>query len=210
MAREGRRYALSARASEANRKLYVFALTLIAPPPVYSTDPRSLKPKIARAIGVDPDSTAYLTAISLRQAIDDPKNKEPTWQVERKKRSDAFTPDQLILVERFWEDNTTPSPSERDRKKHRIGPKEYVYHQAHEQHKKTKALHGDYNNEHKDNKVCYGIFQACKPYYVRPPCLRRACVATAKTYGCSRRPCFLIEMFSLTSTPCAGRRRASS
>ena len=165
-----RRYALSAKASEANRKRYVFALTLVAPPPVRRPDPTSLVPKIARAIGVDPKSTAYLTAISLREAIDDPNNTEATWEIKRKERSDAFTPDQLILVERFWEDNTTPSPSERDRKKHRIGPKEYVYHQAHEQHKKTKALHGDYNNEHKDNKVCYGIFQACKPYYVRPPC----------------------------------------
>ena len=156
--------------SEANRKLYHLLLTAVAPPKVDSTDPTSLVPKIARAIGVDRKSTAWLGAISHRKAIDDPKNKEPSWEQPRKRRFDALSPAEESHIEKFWEENTTPSPSERDVKRHRIGPGQYIRHQAHEQHKKTRALLADYNSENSDSTIGYGTFQRCKPFFVRPPC----------------------------------------
>ena len=177
--KDPRHYALSAKASEANRKRYVFALTLVAPPKCRSTDPTSLVPKIARAFGLSPKSTAWETGINQRGAIDDPFNSEATWEITRKKRSDALSPATVSLVEKHWDESTTPSPSERDQKRHRIGPNKYVSHQIHEQHKKTRALLADYNTEHPENYVCYGIYQSLKPYYVRLPgvmtCLCRYC-----------------------------------
>ena len=110
-------------------------------------------PKIARALGLSPDSTAYQTGINQREAIDDPLNSGATWEVIRKQRSDALSPATVSPVEKHWDEITTPSPSEKDRKRHRVGPNKYIDHQAHEQHKKTRALLADYNKEHPDNYV---------------------------------------------------------
>lgn len=166
-----RRRQLSAAQCEPNRKLYAFLLTVVAPPPAkFERDKTSLVPKFARAIGVDRKSSAWSAAIERRAAIDGFVNTEATWEVTRKRRRDAFTGALRSHVERFWEENTSPSPSERDLKRHRVGPKQYVVHQAHEQHKKTRALLKDYNDENPDDTVSYGMFQTLKPYYVRKAC----------------------------------------
>jgi len=175
-----RRYQLSATQSEANRKLYCFLLTLVAPPPPkFERDKTSLVRSFAKAIGVDRKSSAWSAAIERRAAIDDFMNTPRTWEVYRKRRSDALTDAQRGAVERFWEENTTPSPSERDLKRHRVGRNQYVLHQAHEQHPKTRGLLEQYNKDNADDTVSYGTFQMLKPFYVRKAgaqsCLCRYC-----------------------------------
>ena len=71
-AQESVPYGLSARASETTRKLYRFALKLVAPVrPKNSKAPTSLVPKIARLLGIRHTSPVWQEAIDERKDLDD-------------------------------------------------------------------------------------------------------------------------------------------
>ena len=70
-ARDAVPYALSCSASEENRRLFGFALRLIAPlRPAVATDPTSPVPKVARLLGVRPKSDVWQRAIDDRAMLD--------------------------------------------------------------------------------------------------------------------------------------------
>ena len=64
----------------------------------------------------------------------------------RKQRSDITSPAVVALIEKFWHDNTTASPSERDVRRVRVGRAKYEFHQTHFQYKKVSGVwrDGDY------------------------------------------------------------------
>ena len=70
-ARDQSAYGLSAKSGELNRKLYNFALKLVAPPPPENPrDPTSLVSKIARLLGLRAKSPAWRRAVEDRRTLD--------------------------------------------------------------------------------------------------------------------------------------------
>ena len=61
----------------------------------------------------------------------------------RKQRSDITPPAVVALIEKFWHDNTTASPSERDVRRVRVVRAKYDFHQTHFQHKKVSGVWRD-------------------------------------------------------------------
>lgn len=75
----GTAYELSAKASEENRLLYRFALTLVAPRrPRFERDRSSRGPAVARLLGLCSDAPVWLWAIGHRARIDDLES-DATW-----------------------------------------------------------------------------------------------------------------------------------
>ena len=223
------RYHMSAPASEENRKLFRFALKLVAPKrPLSESDSTSHRPKLARLLRLNPRAHSWLQSVSDREKLDNAMAEAPAeWQkimdaraeeeaakeaakvaaaaaeassapsaaeqeesdsdndsndggdddeenkrlenaseqksvvqrawdaftsrvswlpAARKQRSDITSPAVVALIEKFWHDNTTASPSERDVRRVRVGRAKYEFHQTHFQYKKVSGVwrDGDY------------------------------------------------------------------
>ena len=59
--------------------------------------------------------------------------------VGRKQRSDMTSPEVIALIEKYWHDNTSASPSERDYRRLRLGRGKLKFHQTHFQFKKVSS-----------------------------------------------------------------------
>ena len=84
--------------------------------------------KICRAIG----ASRYLVRKAFQRRAEVDETGENLWAGgDRKRRSDALSPEDQTAVCNWWETETTVSPNKRDVKRRRIGAKEHETHATH-------------------------------------------------------------------------------
>jgi hypothetical protein len=91
---------------------------------------------------------------------------DPWLPADRSTRKDAFSPELRALIEKEWHDETAPDPSERAVRRQRVGRGQYIYHQAHQQFKKTYDMLSSFLSKHPHIKCSRGMWQLFKPFYV--------------------------------------------